>query len=171
MIDKDLDIRQKIYSLVLNNPGLHANKIASILKISGQLADYHLFYLERKGILISIKEEGYKRYYVKDKIGSADRKRLSILRRELPLKIVFFLLDNPGSRHMDILDFAGVSKSTLSYHLKKLVDSEIIYFTVEENEKKYWVKNRDEIIGLLIKYKPFSWIDNFSDMWSGLSWD
>ena len=166
----ELGIRQKIYALILKNPGLHTSKIAEILKISGQLADYHLLYLERNNIIIAIKEKGYKRHYTEGGLGSQDRQRLSILRQKMPLKIVLFLLKNPNSQHKDILKCIGVAPSTLSYHLKKLIKSNIVYARTSGDEKKYLVKDKQEIIQLLIKYKPFSWIDGFKDLWTDFTW-
>ncbi len=166
----ELKIRQKIFSLISNNPGLHASKIASVLNIEGQLADYHLLYLERNDIIVAIKKGGYKRYYVKGKIGKEERKFLSILRQEIPLKIVLFLLKNPGSMHKEILSHLEISASTLSYHLKKLLKSDIIFFDCPNNSLLYYVKNKDDIIKILVRYKPYSWIDNFSDMWKDFFW-
>jgi predicted transcriptional regulator len=166
----DLEIRRKIYNLILKNPGLHAKRIAEILKISGQLADYHLLSLERNELIRSVKEAGYRRYYAEGKLGTEDRKRLSVLRQEIPLKIVLFLLKYPASKHGEILDSLNVAPSTLSYHLKKLIKNDIIYVHVSVDEKRYLVKNEREIINLLIKYKPYSWIDNFEDVWMDFSW-
>ena len=115
----ELEIQKKIYSLVLKNPGLNLSKIAEFIGISIQLADYHLHYLERNGLVDSIKQEGYNRYYTKGDIGSRDKKYLSLFRQETLLKIVLFLLKNPYARHREIMDYLQISKSLLSYHLKK----------------------------------------------------
>lgn len=165
-----IDLRRKIYQLVLKNPGLHENKIADIIKISNQLADYHLSYLEREGLIVSAKEEGYKRYYVKGEIGSIDRKKLSLLRQEIPLKIVLLLLKHKKLAHKEILSYLDLAASTLSYHLKKLLKHDIISYSSRFGEKKYEIKDEKEITNLLIKFKPYSWVDNLTDSWTDFTW-
>ena len=166
----ELEIRREIYNLIAKNPGLHAKKIAELASITGQLADYHLLYMERCGLITGAKEEGYRRYYVKGKIGIKDRRRISILRQELPLKIILFLLKNPGSKHGEILEKLDIAKSTLTYHLKKLVNHEIISEYSDRKDKKYKVINEKEITELLIQYKPYSRIRSFEDTWTDIKW-
>ena len=119
----ELDTRRKIFDLVSRNPGLHLSKIAEILKMSVQLVEYHLLYLEKNVVVYAERESGFTRYYIKGDIGTADKKILSLLRQEVPLKIVLFLLKNNNSQHKDLLKICNVAPSTLSYHLKKLVNT------------------------------------------------
>ena len=42
-----LDIRRKIYDLILLNPGLHLSKIAEMVNIRVSLAEYHLQFMEK----------------------------------------------------------------------------------------------------------------------------
>jgi predicted transcriptional regulator len=168
----DLEIRRKIYNLVEKNPGLHSRKIAELLSLSGQLTDYHLLYLERRETITSVKEEdeGYRRYYIKGKLGVSERRRIAILQHEVPLKIVFFLLQHPHSRHNEILDYIGVAKSTLSYHLKKLIKRAVIAEQSLGRDKTYTVANEKEIIDLLIRFKPYSRVESLKDTWVDLKW-
>jgi predicted transcriptional regulator len=166
----ELETRRKIYNLILRNPGLHANKIATDLSMSGQLTDYHLGYLERNNLVVAVKEEGFRRYYIHGTIGLEERRRISILRHETPLRIVLFLLEHPYSTHGEILQHINVVKSTLSYHLTKLLAQGIITTNPDENEKRYVVVNEKEIVELLIRYKPYSRIESFKDTWVDLKW-
>jgi predicted transcriptional regulator len=168
--DSEFEIRKKIYSLINKNPGLHFRRIVKLLDISLQLADYHLLYLEKLDLISSVKEAGYKRYYINGDIGRDDRKRLSLLRQEIPLKIILLLLKEYSLTHKDILKYFDIAASTLSYHLKKLVISGLIYIEFENNEKRYKIHDKKVIIDLLIKYKPFSMIDNFSKVWKDFMW-
>ena len=87
-----LEIRKKIYKLMLKNPGMNLSAIAEQLKISVALADYHLHHMEGNELITIVKEGGYKRYYVKGEIGAEDKKVLSLFQQEIPLKIVLYLL-------------------------------------------------------------------------------
>jgi predicted transcriptional regulator len=166
----ELETRRKIYNLILRNPGLHANKIATDLSMSGQLADYHLAYLEKNNLVVAVKEEGFRRYYIKGSIGLEERTRISILRHETPLRIVLFLLEHPYSTHGEILQHLSIVKSTLSYHLTKLLEKGIITTNPDDTEKRYVVVNEKEIVELLIRYKPYSRIESFKDTWVDLKW-
>ena len=89
----ELEIRRKIHKIITKNPGIHASKIAEIVSLSGQTTDYHLLYMERNEIINSTKQEGYRRYYAKGKLGFKDRRQIAILRHETPLKIVLILIN------------------------------------------------------------------------------
>jgi len=167
----ELETRRKIYDLVSRNPGLHLSKIAEISKMRISLVEYHLIFLERKNIINPVKEGGYTRYYVKGKIGTADKKVLSLLRREIPLRIVLFLLKNTSAKHKEILQNFNVAPSTLSYHLKNLVGNEILNLQSFGDEKGYTLINPEEILSIIVQYKPYSVIDGFKDIWLDLSVD
>ena len=165
----ELEARRKIYDLIIKNPGLHLSKIAEILEMRISLVEYHLIYMERNNIVIPVKETGYTRYYVKDKVGTADKKILSLLRREVPLRIVLFLLKNINAQHKDILNNFDLAPSTISYHLKKLVKNGILSVRTFGEERGYFITNREEIIAIIIQYKPYSLIDGFTDVWQDIS--
>jgi predicted transcriptional regulator len=161
----ELDTRRKIFDLVSRNPGLHLSKIAEILQMSVQLVEYHLLYLEKNVVIYAERESGFTRYYVKGDVGIADKKALSLLRQEVPLKITLFLLKNNYSQHKDILKNCNVAPSTLSYHLKKLVNHEIISVQTYGENRGYSIRNKEEIIRLLVHYKPYSVLESFRDIW------
>jgi predicted transcriptional regulator len=166
----EINLRRKIYKLIEKNPGLNLVKIAEILKISWQLADYHLLYLNKEEIITIVREEGYKRYYVKGEISVESRKKLALLRQEIPLKIVMLILEKKSMTHRKILEFFDIAASTLSYHLKKLVKYGLLFYEEIDNERKYMIKNEKELKNILIKYKPYSWAGDFTGMWANLSW-
>ena len=85
----ELKTRRKIYNFISKNPGLHLSKIAELLKMRISLVEYHLLFLEKKKIVTLVKEFGYVRCYPcgREEIGSADKKILSLIRQEIPLKI------------------------------------------------------------------------------------
>lgn len=165
----ELETRRKIYNLILRNPGLHLSKISEVLRMRTSLVEYHIFYLAKNEMISIAKEGGYNRYYVKGKTGSVDKKILSLLRQELPLRIVLFLLKNKNAQHKTILKNFDVAPSTLSYHLKKLVQNEIITVTHFGENRGYTVNNREQIVDTIMRYKPYSVFEGFHDIWVDLS--
>ena len=164
----ELETRRKIYNLILENPGLHLSKIAEILKMRISLVEYHLIFLEKNEIITPVRESGYTRFYVFGEIGIKDKKILSLLRQEIPLRIILFLLKSDSIQHKDILENIDVAPSTLSYHLKKLVKHSIIATQTYGEERGYSIINKQEIIKLLVKYKPYNLIESFKDIWVDL---
>jgi predicted transcriptional regulator len=132
------------------------------------LVEYHLLFLEKYEIINSDKETGYKRYYIKGKIGVKDKKYLFILRQKTVLKIILFLLKNDVSPHKIILENVDVSASTLSYHLNKLLKKDIVELNRYGKNKGYIIKNKCEITSILIQYKPYKILDGFEDIWTDL---
>ena len=162
----ELETQKLIYTIIEKQPGLNISKIAELLDINVPLTLYHLRYLERHELISIIKENGYTRCYIKGKVGVEDKKILSILRQEIPLRIVLFLLKNPLSRHKEILEHFEIGKSTLSYHLKKLVKREIIAIRTIGGDQGYAVIDKKRIVSFLIKYKPSRVALGLKDTWA-----
>lgn len=164
----DIENRRRIYRLIAKNPGLNLSDISKIIHLSVQLIDYHTSFLEKYGLITSDKQEGYKRYYPTGSIGAKEKKYLSILRQEIPLKIVLFLLEKPNSKHKEILSNFDILPSALTYHLNKLIKKDIVEFKKEPGSHGvYSLKNEKEIILFIIKYKPYKILKRFKDTWEG----
>lgn len=165
----ELDSRRDIYELVEDQPGVHLSKIADLLEMNVSLAEYHLRFLEKNDLIKSVKKKGYKRYFpTKEMVEPEDKEILFELRKEVPLTIVFLLIENGRMTHKEILKEMDIAKSTLSYHLKKLEDMDILNSKKYGKKKGYSLKNRKEVVQLLVKYKPQDVIDGFADIWKDL---
>ncbi len=161
----DLEIRQKIYKLLLANPGLNLSAIAEQLAISVALADYHLYCLEENEIVIIAKEEGYKRYYVKGVIGEGDKKILSLLQQDIPLKIALFFLQYRCAKPKEIRDILEISPALLTYYLKKLLRCDVIASNPAGDKKDFILVNEQRVVNLLVRYKPNILLQRFKDSW------
>ena len=162
------EIRQKIYNLILKNPGLHLSKIAQELNMRTSLAEYHLKYLEKNELIISIKNPGeyYRRYYSKDSPhGVDDKKILAVLREEMLLKIILLLLQKKKLRHKEILTHFEITAPTLSYYLDKLMTNGVIEVTRYGEEKGYELIDRKRILRLLFRYEFHTVAEDFKAVW------
>ncbi len=175
MIKEDslaLETRRKIYNLILNYPGLHEREIARKLDIPLGTLDYHLHYFEKREIVVSKKDGRYTRYFASLKVGTRDKKIIAILRQKTPRNIIIFLLVHPDSIHKDICKEVKKSPSTISFHLKKMIKSDIIEATSLGRETSYSVKNGEEVAKLLITYRNTfldSAVNSFIETWSSLN--
>lgn len=167
MTDDTLELgpRKKIYEEIRDSPGLHLREIDRKLDIPLGTIRYHLRVLEKRGLVIAREEGKYKRYYVKGEVDKSDKKIMAFLRKEIPRTIILFLMEYPGSTHKEINEALEVAPSTLSYHLKKLKNKDIV---ITEG-KEYHVKDEEKIADLLIQYQQTfldSLVDRFVRIWT-----
>jgi len=149
----DLEIRRTIYKYITNNPGLHLRKISRKTNIPKTTLEYHLRYLEKEGLIISNPEENYIRYYATDKVGNMDKKILNILRQETPRRIILFVFLYPYYSRVVISKEVDKPVTTVSFHLKKLVDMNIIEPYQINRRTVYRLKSQIFMYHLLVKYE------------------
>ncbi|MEM0492690.1 MAG: winged helix-turn-helix transcriptional regulator [Candidatus Thermoplasmatota archaeon] len=167
----DLDIRRRIYRFIIKNPGLHEREISRILKIPLTTVDYHLHYLVKRDIL-QIKIDGhYARFYAKQDIGIKEMSLLSILRTQVTRRILIFLMTHPYASHREIAHHMMLSSSTVSFHLKKMINTGVISQIKQSRGSFYLVNEPDVVINLLITYRRSFFdhvVDHFVDIWYSL---
>ena len=130
------ETRRGVYELVRRQPGMHLRDIARSLDLSITLTDYHLRFLAKHD-LVSFQMEGeYKRFYpryhpgdpeAKAALDESDKKVLAFLRQRVPRAVILRLLETESGRHRDLSDATDVSPSTLSHHLRRLVQAGILF--------------------------------------------
>ncbi len=165
------ELRQKIYDIIEENPGLHLSKIADMLGMSIQLAEYHLTYMGKKNLIISVSKESgyYKRFFIKNSdVGVKEKQIVTLLRTPSLLKIVLLLWKKPHVRHKELLKYIDIAPSTLTHHLNHLSEKGIISATSYGREKGYCLLNEREIIGIVKKNELNKVIDGFKDLWDDI---
>lgn len=160
-MEVSLETRKKIYELIRASPGIHFREIERRLKIATGNLQYHLHYLEERNLIRSERDGKYTRYFPKDlRLDDVDREILSFLRRRTSRWILMYLLENPDANNKDISRSAGLSPSTVSWHMNKLLEAGIVERRVEGRESYFRVKDPERIAGLIITYKE-SFLDRF----------
>jgi predicted transcriptional regulator len=160
--DFELEARAKVFEIISQAPGLHLREIQKRLKIPLGTVEYHLKYFEDNDIVIVREEGGYKRYYPKKAMGSEDRKFLSLLRQQIPRRVVLFLMRNPKSSFGEIAKDLGLPPSSLSFHVKKLVKAEVIERTKKGRVSYFHVNDPDRVAKVLIAHRR-SFLDELVD--------
>ncbi len=164
----ELEVRRDIFDKVSKYPGTYLREIQSDLDLSIGQVEYHLNYLEDKGILSSKIVDNRKRYFVDDEVDYPDRKIISILRQELPRQILIKLLNDGRTGFSEIHNDVDVSKSTLSFHLKKLTKKKLVDFEKDGRKKIFYCSDDERIAQVLITYKSSfidKAVDRFVDTW------
>ena len=148
-----LEIRRHIYNFILKYPGLHLRELSRKLKIPKTTLHYHLNYLIREHFLLIKSENKYARYYASKKVGTKDKTILSVMRQDLPRRIVLFLFLYPEHSRLEISEDLEKPPTTISFHLKKLIDLNVIEKRRLGRSYAYRVKNQKEVYHILILYE------------------
>jgi predicted transcriptional regulator len=164
----ELESRRRIYEQIEAVPGIHLREISRRLETPMGVIEYHLRYLEHHELIVSRKEGRYKRYFIMGKLGSADKELLGLLRQQMPRHILMHLLLHPKTSHKKLRKQFGISASTLSFHLSKLLDAELIDQERVGRKFQYHVVNEEQVAKALIRFKEGfidEVVDDFVETW------
>ncbi len=165
---EELGTRRKIYEEIVLNPGLHFRELQRRLDMPVGMLEYHLNVLIREELIVAKKDGAYTRFFANTVMTHEERKLMGVLRNEIARKIVIFLLERGRAKQKEITQYVGLSPSTVSYHLGKLLKSDIIEREVEGRESYYTPKDPELLARVLIKYRRSfldSLVDNFAKLW------
>jgi DNA-binding MarR family transcriptional regulator len=128
--------RNKIINLILNEPGIHFNELLRKIEIAAGNLVWHLDILEtykvigkrRLGNFIA-----YFPYYQKNPISNLN---LQLSKSKLTLKILQLIEKEPGLWNSIITKRFKVDHKTIQYHVKKLIDLNLVHTKSEGRKKK-----------------------------------
>ena len=167
----ELENRRRIYQLISKYPGMYLREMEKELDLAVGVLEYHLNYLVKKEML-STEEEGNKiRYFVSGDISYGDKTIIALLRQKVPRRIVVYLMLDPDINFKDVQEQFQISKSTLSFHMKKLTEAGVVTATKEGRTTSYRVDDQEMIARILLTYKASfldSVVDRFAEVWLDL---
>ncbi|WP_179372636.1 winged helix-turn-helix transcriptional regulator [Nitrosopumilus ureiphilus] len=158
--------KDKILDFITNNPSSHLRKIKNNLGFSMGTVQYYLTMLEREGKIKSTKTKFYKNYY---HINESDDEILSVLNLDSPRNIVIFLIQHEPSTHQEIAQGIGLSSSTISWHMKRLIELQVVQTEYSGKYTVYRLRDRNNVLSNLNKCKSTVWnamISNMTDVFS-----
>ena len=164
----ELKVRQKIFQLISKNPGLHFRDIQRRLKIGTGSLSYNLDQLIKAGLLRNVQDGEYLRYYTFDEIKDEEKRILELVRRKTIRRILLFLLQCKKCNNEEMSTFLQISPSTVSWHIKKLVEAEVLTAKSKGRRTFYSINSPEVAKNVLIKYKKSfkdKLVDRFVDMW------
>jgi len=165
-----LKTRREIYNFILKYPGLHLRDISKKLQMNHNTIDYHVKFLEKRGLIEIKNEDGYSRCYSIKRNGKREKILFKIMRQTVPRNIILFLFVNTADifspkelkkapehwtdKNTDkILPHLQKHTTTLIYHLNKLEELDIVERINVGKEVKYRLKNPAEIIDFFITFQ------------------
>lgn len=169
----ELESRRRAYELVAATPGLHLREIARQLAMDVRTAEYHLRQLGKHGLVTAIDEGGFRRFFPRTADGrgaeivdARDKPFLGVLRKPVPLYVSLVLLTRDRATHGELARDAGVSPSTLSYHLERMEAAGLL----GRDGVAYVLREPERVARLLYAHRPTQdLIDRFLDLWEDFS--
>lgn len=107
-------------------PGIHLRSVERETKLPLGQVLYHLDRLERMGLIVSARDAGFRRYYLSRDVGRTAKRYLAALRHDVPRHVLVTLLERGRASHKELQAALQVAGSTLSFHLQRLLVSEVI---------------------------------------------
>ena len=165
MVDELGETAQKILYFIQNNPGCHLQKIKEMMHISIGTAQYQLDRLEKMGRITSTRTGLYKHYFPIGIFQDHEKEILQILSQETAREILMFIIEKQAPTQTDIVNSIHISAASVNWHIKRLIEYNIVEEIKEGKFKRYQLHNRKVssryISTLMRNYYPAIW-----DRWS-----
>lgn len=121
--DPDMgEVPRDLTSIVKEQPGIHFRELkrAADLSSNGQLR-HHIDRLKRDGVLVEIKDGGFKRFFIAGEHAPEVRRGLARFARRVPRLIAKLLLTQSLNR-TQLRQRLDCADSTLGYHLNRMIE-------------------------------------------------
>jgi predicted transcriptional regulator len=154
----------KVLHFIQINPGCHFRQIKNELSLPMGSVQYQLSQLEKSGKITSLKRGLYRFYFASGIFRDNERDILQILSQETGREILMFVIERRNPTQTDIVNHTRLSPSSVNWHVKRLISSQIIKEVRVGRYKKYQLGdnyNSKHIVKLLRNYYPSFW-DNWS---------
>ena len=145
--------RRRIHECVQANPGAHLRDLARRCGLPLGTTLYHLDYMESTGLIVSRRDGRYKRYFLAHAIGRREKDILSLLRHDAPRRIVYVLLRRGASTQRELCQAIGVSRSTLSFHVNRLVQEGAVLRESARPENLYRLAEPELALSIFERYE------------------
>ena len=131
-------VRAKIYEYIRQNPGIHLRGLAEEMGISMGTLRYHLNILrDTHKIALNGGVASVRFYENNGSYTPAEQHILNHLRNETTKKILKILITSPSSTRAEIAHEIGVTGPSITWHMKRLEDDEIVVIHREGRKISY----------------------------------
>lgn len=150
--------RQRIYEFIKSHPGMHLRAICRELGLAVGDLQYHLYALERQGMIKTVRRGLRKFIYPSVIFGDRAEKVLSVLSQETPREIILNVIQNPDMSQMELAERLGLSQPTIFWHMKRLKQLGLIISDKKATSVTYHVVgDARKIVALVQSYYPSVW--------------
>jgi predicted transcriptional regulator len=158
-----------VYQHVADNPGVHFRGLVDTFSYAQGTLQYHLRWLVDEGLLEASDDGQYTRYYPAAEFDAADKRVVNALRRKYSRRILAHLLSDGPLSTAVLADRLDKADSTVSWHLSKLAEADLVSKERDGRRVVYAVADPDRVSYLYTVYQQ-SFADRVVDRLLGL-WD
>ncbi|MDD4127394.1 MAG: winged helix-turn-helix transcriptional regulator [Methanomicrobium sp.] len=134
--------RQKILDYVKEYPGRCIEELSDNMNINRETLRYHLGCLENNNHIIIENVDHSKRIFPNHNTFSVqERKIISICQNPVQVKIIALIAKYPGIRNTDLKDELEISKSAVTWHIKKMESAGILSVRKSGKSGHYYIKS------------------------------
>jgi predicted transcriptional regulator len=134
--------RQKILQLIEKNPGITVNTIGNDLGIKRGTVRYHVGNLKEAGKILMFRNGNYVSLFKNE--SALWNKNHGPIEPHLPgatcKKVCRMIYENPGISNMELCEKLGLSKGTVSSHIKTLDDMNCLEVEMTGKFKNYYLR-------------------------------
>ena len=161
-------VQEKIIQFVNDFPGIRYRELLRMIGVSNGVLSYHLNLLDNSGKIRVHRVNNRVTRYFSHEVSSLESNVIGLLRQNTTRKIIIYILENGPSGFNDIVNHTKKVPSTVSWHLTRLKDANIIKVR-KQNELNYYEIKIDKfsLQNLLNKYKTSfteEIVDEYIDM-------
>ena len=161
-------IQEKIIQFVNEIPGIRYRELLRMTGVSNGVLSYHLNLLDNSGkVRVYRVNNRVTRYFAHD-ISILEYNLIGLLRQNTTRKIIVYLLESGPCGFTDIMNHVKKVQSTVSWHLTRLKEANIIKAHRQNELYYYEIKiNKLTLHKLLKKYDlnvTGQIVDNYVDM-------
>ena len=122
------EIQNKLIRFINTQPGIRYRELLRASGLSNGVLTYHITNLEKSGWIVADRNNNNKitRYYPNN-IPVEEADIIGHIRNNGARQIILFILDHDSCTFNEIIKYTKKAPSTISWHLKRLKDSGIIF--------------------------------------------
>jgi predicted transcriptional regulator len=147
-------IQEKIMKFVTKYPGIRYRELVRLTGVPHGSLSYHLKHLNNSRRIRIHRVNNLETRYFSHKISTYESNIVKLLRQNTTRKIIVYLLKHGPCGFKDIVIYTKKVPSTVSWHLSRLKDANIIEVE-KQKERSYYEIKIDKLLleNLLNKYK------------------
>lgn len=164
--EEEEDVKVLLVKHIEQTPGIRYRELLRLTGLVNGVLTHHLAALEKANIIKVYRESRLTRYYP---VGVSDKESaiLKFVRHEPTREILLFILENEMCTFNEIVDHTGKAPSTVSSHLKRLREADIVSVRYGEHYQLYCIVQGDLVAEVFSKY-TVNFVDKVVDNYTGM---
>lgn len=122
----DQPVRAQIMHIIQEQPGVDVDTLRRRSDVAWSTARHHLLHLERHDLVRSVRSGAHLIYFAADSPNVQSRQELSILQGRSRRRVAKAVLEHPGITNASIADRLGLSRPSVTHHLRPLLKAGLV---------------------------------------------